>query len=356
MAVIALLVSACGGDDPAPEPAAPDPAEAEAPDEPDAPTEDDVERVFGFSMPFLTNEFFIALNDLTVDRMEAEGWNVLSTTDAQQQADKQVQDVRDLIAAGATALAVDPFDSGAIVPALDAAEEAGVPVVLVDVGADGGNAFMSIRADNYGAGATVCEEIGARLIERYGEPTGTVLQLQGELASVAGRDRTDGFEDCMEENFPEVNIISRPTQWRGEEAANAAETVVAAEPVDAIYLQSDCGMLQPVQSVLRSAGYDTRVGDDDHIIIGAIDGCPHALDAIREGTLDFTVEQPLNDYAHRVAFYLEAALAGESFEVGPDGFGGEIVEVATGLENLVPATLVTADNVEESTLWGNALG
>lgn len=339
IAALVLILGACAN------------GEEEAPDSGDPGAQED--RVFGFSMPFLTNEFFIALNDLTVSRMKDDGWEVLSTTDAQQQPDKQVQDVRNLIAGGATGLAIDPFDSGAIVRALDLAEEAGVPVVLVDVAADGGTAFMSIRADNHGAGATACEEIGNRLTEKYGDPQGTVLQLQGELASVAGRDRTNGFEECMEEDFPDVRIISRPTQWRGEEAANAAETVVSAEEIDAIYMQSDCGMLQPVQAVLRSAGHDTRVGDEDHIILGAIDGCPHALDAIREGTLDFTVEQPLTDYAQRVSYFLNAALEGEEFETGPDEFGGEIVEAPTGLENLVPATLVTEDNVDDDELWGN---
>src|SRR5690348_14093668 len=59
------------------------------------------DRVVGMSMPYLTNQFMVSLNDSTVGALEAENFEVLSTTDANSQPDKQVQDVRNLIAAGA---------------------------------------------------------------------------------------------------------------------------------------------------------------------------------------------------------------------------------------------------------------
>ncbi|TAM66461.1 MAG: sugar ABC transporter substrate-binding protein [Microbacteriaceae bacterium] len=307
------------------------------------------------SMPYLTNQFMVSLNDKTTGALKTAGWKVLSTTDAGSQPDKQVQDVKNLIAAGAKALAIDPFDSGAIVAALDAAKDAGVPVVLVDVGASSGKSYMTVRADNVGAAATVCEEMGKRLEARYGAAKGTVLELQGELSSVAAQDRTKGFEDCMKQKYPDVKIIAQPTNWDGAKAANIAQTVVASRDVDGIYLQSDCGMLAPVQSVLTQAGKSTKVSDPKRIIIGAIDGCPTTLDAIRAGTVDFTVEQPLNAYGQRVAYFLGAAMKGKTFSEGPDSFGGQIVKTSTGsLEDLVPATLVAKDNVNTKTLWGNA--
>lgn len=310
--------------------------------------------VVGMSMPYLTNQFMVSLNDSTVGALETEGFNVLSTTDANSQPDKQVQDVRNLISAGASALVIDPFDSGAIVAALSAAEQADIPVVLVDVGASGGKAFMTVRADNVGAAATVCDEIGQRLQERHGEARGTVLELQGELSSVAGQDRTQGFEECMAQKFPNVEVVAQPTNWDGTRAANAAQTLVNSRDIDAIYLQSDCGMLAPVQAVLSQAGKSTAVDDPNRIIIGAIDGCPTTLEAIRSGQIDFTVEQPLTAYGQRVAHFVDAALNGQTFTPGDDGFGGQIVETETGgLEDLIPATLVTSENVDEETLWGN---
>lgn len=311
-------------------------------------------KVFGFSMPFLTNEFFIALNDITVKKLKADGWKILPTTNANQQPDKQITDVQNLIASGATALAVDPFDSSGIVPALNAAEKKDVPVVLVDVGADGGEAYMSVRADNKKAGATVCDQMGKELAKANGGTAqGTVLELQGELSSVAGLDRTNGFEDCMKKKYAGVKIVGKPTHWQGPAAADATQTVVGTEKIDGIYMQSDCGMLAPVLSVLKQAGKRAKVGEAGHIILGAIDGCPPSLDHIRNGDLDFTVDQPLVQYGQRVSYFLDSALKGKRFKTGPDGFGGHIVTAPTGLEDLIPASLVTKENVDSPKLWGN---
>jgi ABC-type sugar transport system substrate-binding protein len=112
----------------------------------------------------------------------------------------------------------------------------------------------------------------------------------------------------MKENYPEVEIVARPTHWQGPEAADATQSVLAAQDIDGIYMQTDCGHLTPVTSVMRQDGKLLKVGEDGHIILGGIDGCPPALEAIKEGTLDFTVEQPLFDYGQRVVYLLDGAV------------------------------------------------
>jgi ABC-type sugar transport system substrate-binding protein len=308
-------------------------------------------KVLGISLPYLSNEFFIVLDKLIEKDMKAAGWRVLPFSNANQKVDQQITDVNNLIAQGATALIVDPFDSTGIIPALNAADKAGVPVALVDVGATGGKAYMSIRSDNKQAGAQVCDEMG-KLLTKNGSPTGTVLELQGDLAGVAGLDRTAGFEDCMKSKYAQVKVLPRPTHWNGTEAANATQTIVSTQSIDAIYAQSDCGMVAPVLAVLKQ-GKLLPVGQPGHIILGAIDGCPPTLADIRQGTVDFTVEQPILAYAQRCAYFLEAALQKKSFQPGPDSFGGEIRKAPTGLEDVPPLTLVNKANVDDSKLWGN---
>jgi ribose transport system substrate-binding protein len=316
-------------------------------------TQAQTQKVLGISLPFLSNEFFIVLDKLMEKDLKADGWRILPFSNANQKVDQQITDVNNLIAEGATALIVDPFDSSGIIPALNAADKAHVPVVLVDVGATGGKAYMSVHSDNKQAGGQVCDQMGKVLGQKNGSPSGTVLELQGDLSGVAGLDRTSGFEDCMKAKYPAVRVIARPTHWNGTEAANATQTIVATQSIDAIYAQSDCGMAAPVIATLKQAGKLVPVGQSGHIVIGAIDGCPPTLDAIRNGTLDFTVEQPIVSYAQRCAYFLDAALKGKNFGAGQDGFGGQMVTAPTGLEDLPPLTLVTKDNVEDPNLWGN---
>ena len=124
--------------------------------------------------------------------------------------------------------------------------------------------------------------------------------------------------------------------------------------IDAIYLHSDCALLTGVLSALKQIGRLYPKGDPKHIILGGIDGCPVALDAIRAKTLDFTVEQPLRTYATLSAKYLSDAANGVPATEGDDGKGGRVVKNVTGHEHIVKATLVTEETVNDPTLWANA--
>jgi ABC-type sugar transport system substrate-binding protein len=307
----------------------------------------------GVSVFSLSNEFLASEAKLAAAALSAGGWEALPPVDAKASVDQQVTDVNNLIAAGVAGLVIDPADSAGIVPALNAAEKAGVPVVLVDVGASGGKAYMTVRVDNAAAAAQVCDQMGKMLTEA-GKPNGTVLQLQGILAQQAGQQRTSGFDECMAKNYPDIKIIRQPTDWDAKKAADATQTVVSSETVDAIYMHSDCALLTGVQSALKQIGKLTPKGDPNHIILGAIDGCAAALDAIRAGTLDFTVEQPLVTYASLSAKYLTDAANGVQPTEGPAAPSGKIVKNVTGYEHILDAVLVTDKNVEDADRWGNA--
>ena len=59
---------------------------------------------------------------------------------------------------------------------------------------------------------------------------GKVLSLQGAFASINGRERSEGFHDCMTKEHPNIELIERPTDWDATKQAAALQTVLAAEP------------------------------------------------------------------------------------------------------------------------------
>ncbi len=309
----------------------------------------------GISVFSLSNQFLAAESQLVTKDLKAHKWDVRPTTDAKSAIDQQVTDVNNLLSDGVTGLVIDPADSAGIVPALKAAAGDKVPVVLVDVPATAGNAYMTIRVDNTSAAGMVCESMGKQLTAE-GKKNGTVLELQGILAQAAGRERTDGFESCMKKNFPSIKVVAKPTNWDSQAAADATQTVLGSQHIDGIYMQSDCALQSGVFSALQQAHRLTPTGQSGHIVTGAIDGCPAALAAIKKKELDFTVEQPLGVYAQRAADFLNQAKAGKTVSLGPDGHGGRIVKSATGPEDLIPPVMVTTANVDDSTLWGNETG
>lgn len=307
----------------------------------------------GLSTSFLGSPFFVALTTLTTQAAKAAGLAWLQPTDAQSDPGKQISDIQTLVNSGARGLIVVPRDSDAIAPALKYATSKSVAVVALDVGINSGHAAMTVRADNHSMARTACEAVGAALGGQ-----GKVLELQGDLLNSSGRDRTDGFEFCMSLKFPKVKVISRPTRWEQARAADATQTVLTANPdIGAIYMESGSIMLPGVLSVLKQAGRREKTGEHNKIFLAAIDGSPYELEKIRSGDLDATVSQPLNLYAQWGIEYLRRAIKGDTFAIGPTAHGSEIVKNSAGnLEDLVPAPIVTRQNVDDPTLWGNLAG
>jgi ribose transport system substrate-binding protein len=307
----------------------------------------------GLSTPFLSTPFFVVMNDFVTKDAKSAGIPMLQPTNANQDAGKQITDVRNLIDAGAQGVLAGLVDAGAIGPALQYAESQKVPVVVVDDKPSTGKVYMTVRADNKGLGQKACEFIGPKL--KDGDK---VLSLQGDQATTNGRDRTTGFNDCMKSKYPTVSIIEKPTKWQTTLAANQTQTALTANPdIKAIYMQSDSVMLSAVLQVLKRANKLAKVGDPDHITLVSVDGTSGALDAIRNDQLDASVSQPLDGYAKYGVQYLQDAIDGKQHKVGPTDHGSEIVKDENGnLMDLLPAPVVTKENVDDSSLWGNAAG
>ncbi|MCB1486751.1 MAG: sugar ABC transporter substrate-binding protein [Bauldia sp.] len=306
-------------------------------------------ETIGYSAPFLSDPFQAIMADLTTKGAESAGLDLLPVTNANADAGKQITNVRTMLSQGAKGLIVVPVDSDAIIPALNSAAEKNVPVVTIDLGPAGGKVAMIVRADNSRMGEEACKVMGKAVGGK-----GKVLSLLGDQASINGRDRTTGFNNCMKAQFPDIEIIEQPTYWKTETATAAAQTVVGATPdLAGIYMQSDSVMLAGVLNVLKSAGKLKAVGEEGHLPLVSIDATPYALDQIRANMLDAAVSQPLESYVKFGLSYLEDAMAGKTFSTGPTDHDSQIVEFEGNLMDLLPSPVVTAENVDDAALWGN---
>jgi ABC-type sugar transport system substrate-binding protein len=349
---VAALVAACGGAADETDAAAGDGAsQAPAGSASEAAGGDTGESfTMGYSAPFLFADFEVVLQEQTVATAEAAGIEVLAPTNADGDSGKQNTDIRNLISAGAEGLIVVANDSNAIVPALEYANSQGVPVVSLDIGPDGGNIAAIVRADNIAMGRMACEHMA----ESIGEE-GKVLSLQGAATSINGRERTQGFAECMQD-YPNIELIERPTDWDANKQVAALETVLAANPdLKGVFQQADYA-LAATNNVLAQAGKDAKVGEPDHIYNISIDATPEGLDLVREGVMDAEISQPLDLYAQYGIEYLQQAMAGNEIPLGPTDHDTEIVDFNGSPMDLLPPVLVTSENVDDPTLWGNQVG
>ncbi|WP_164478683.1 sugar ABC transporter substrate-binding protein [Mycolicibacterium stellerae] len=311
----------------------------------------DRELVLGYSAPYLKDQFQVAVADAVTAEAKERGITTLQVTDANNDAGQQVTQIQNLIAAGATAIALIPRDSSAIVPALDYAKARGVPVIMLDSAPTSGPAALTIRSSSEGMGQQVCQAMGKQLGGQ-----GTVLELQGDLASIAGKERSEGFLNCMKESFPSIKIVSTPTKWQSDVAGSATATALASTPdLRGIYMASDTAMGTAVLSALNGAGKLVPVGDPRHIALYGIDGGAAALDAIRAGTMDGTVSQPVDLYAKYGVDAVQHVFTGGTFSDGPSDHDSEIRQCCSNesQEDLLPTPMVTKGNVDSKDLWAN---
>ncbi|WP_327589117.1 sugar ABC transporter substrate-binding protein [Nonomuraea sp. NBC_00507] len=275
--------------------------------------------------------------------------DLMPATNSQNDVAKLVNNVQALTGQGAKAIVMAPQDTGAIANTLQQLENKKIPVVTVDTRPDKGKVFMVVRADNRAYGTKACEFLGDKLGGK-----GKVVQLQGALSSINGRDRSEAFLECMKTKFPGITVFSEPTEWEGSKAASMLQTRLEQNPdIKGIYMHAGGVHLAPTLQTLKQKGLLVPPADSKHIFVVSNDGIPQEYEAIRKGEIDATVSQPADLYAQYALFYAKAALEGKTFKAGPTDHDSTIIQLPNGLEDQLPAPLVTKDNVDDKSLWGN---
>ncbi|MEV5710240.1 sugar ABC transporter substrate-binding protein [Actinoallomurus sp. NPDC052274] len=281
----------------------------------------------------------------------------LKTTNSENDIAKLTANVQALIGQGVKGVALAPQDTAAVAPTLDQLKQKKIPVVTVDTRPDKGDVYMVVRADNRAYGEKACGFLGDTL-----KGKGKVAMLEGDLASINGRDRTEAFNQCMSQKYPGIKVIGLPTEWKGDVAANKLQTAIAANPdLNGIYMQAGGVFLAPTLNVLKQKGMLVPPGNPKHVTIVSNDGIPEELKAIAAGQIDATVSQPADLYAKYALYYVKAAIDGKKFAPGRTDHDSTIIAPRPGLlEDQLPAPLVTKDGAyagslkaSDPQLWGN---
>ena len=286
----------------------------------------------------------------------------LKTTNSQNDVANLTANVQTMISQGVKGVVMAPQDTAAIIPTLQQLAGKKIPVVSVDTRPDQGSVYMVVRADNRAYGEKACRFLGTKLAGH-----GKVVMLQGDLASINGRDRTEAFNDCMKTNFPGITVFGEATNWDAGTAAQKLQTRLTANPdIKGVYMQSSFALSGTLQ-LLKQRNLLVPAADPKHVFIVSNDGIPEELEKIRAGEIDATVSQPADLFAEYALRYVKDAIAGKTPTPGKTDHDSTIVAVRDGLmEDQLAAPLVTVDGasfgpvssvkVDDKSLWGNSKG
>ncbi|GII55266.1 ABC transporter substrate-binding protein [Planotetraspora thailandica] len=303
----------------------------------------------GIDFPRADSDFWNSYNKYVPEMGKELGVDLMPPTNSQNDIAKLVANTQALVSQGAKAIVMAPQDTGAIASTLQSLDQKKIPVVSVDTRPDTGKVYMVVRADNRAYGQKACEFLGEKLGGK-----GKVVELMGALSSVNGRDRAEAFRECMKTKFPGITVFEEPTEWDGTKAASMLQTRLEQNPdIKGIYMHAGGVHLAPTLQVLKAKNLLVPPTDPKHIFVVSNDGIPQEFAAIRDGQIDATVSQPADLYAKYALFYAKAAVEGKTFQPGPTDHDSNIIQLPNGLEDQLPAPLVTKDNVDDPSLWGN---
>lgn len=158
----------------------------------------------------------------------------------------------------------------------------------------------------------------------------------------------------MTSKFPSIKVFEEPTDWEGTKAQAALETRLSTDPdIKGIYMQAGGVFLDPTLQVLKQRNLLVPPTDPKHIFVVSNDGIPQEFDAIRKGEIDATVSQPADQYAEFGLYWAKQAMAGVTPKEGASDHDSKIIKLPNGFEDQLPAPLVTKENVDDKSLWGN---
>ena len=257
----------------------------------------------GLSLSTLNNPFFVTLKEGAEAAAGAAGVELI-VVDAQDDPAKEATNIEDLIQKGVDALLVNPTDADAIVPSIQKANEAGIPVFTIDRGAAGGEIVSHIASDNVAGGRMA----GEFLCQALGE-SGKVVELEGIAGTSAARDRGQGFNDYMSSECAGVEIVARQTaNFNRAEGLSVFENILQAQPeIAGVFAHNDEMILGAIEAA-EAAG---RAGE---IIFVGFDAVDDAVAAVEAGSLAATIAQQPSEMGRLGVEFAVKYLNGESVE------------------------------------------
>ena len=285
----------------------------------------------GVSMAAFDDNFLTVLRNGIQSYADEKG-QVVQIQDAKNDVAAQLDQIKNFIASGVTAIVVNPVDTSATQAMSDAAAAAGIPLVYVNrqpINVDTLPDNQAFVASNEVDSGTLETKEVCRLLKEAGKTEASIYVMQGELSNQAAVQRTADIHDVIggPDCGVKITIIDEQTaNWSRDQAQTLMTNWLSTGTAfDAVIANNDEMAIGAIQA-LKAGGVDMKT-----MIVGGVDATQDALAAMQAGDLDATVFQ---DAAGQGKGALDAAIALAS--------GGAVEQKV-----YIPFQLVTPANVAD---------
>jgi fructose transport system substrate-binding protein len=270
------------------------------------------------------NPFWVTMREVAERTAGDEDVELLTATGRTDvDVESQVQALQEMTERGADGILIAPTDSEALVPAIEAAREAGVIVIALDTPTEPESAVDALFAtDNEQAGTLIGRYARARADADGMEPRIALLDLAPGISS--GELRRAGFLAGfgIEEGDPQISG-SFDTEGDEDKGRQGMQQLLSEDPdINVVYAVNEPAAFGAV-TALKEAGRSM-----DEVVVVTVDGgCQAIRRGVRSGDINATAQQyPENMAREGVRAIAEAVRGGER----PSGYLDTGVVLVTG--------------------------
>ena len=236
-------------------------------------------RTIGVSLLTLDNPFFKVLGDSVRAEASKRGYKALVVSGDKDVA-KQSNQIKDFIVKKVSAIVLSPCDSKSIIPVIQEANAAGIPVFTVDIPCNepGVDIVTQVVTDNFSGG----KEAATAMIEALGDGGGEIAVLHFKQVESCIL-RVNGFREVIDAHNAsgkaKIEIVAELESGGAKDIGfKATEDALQANPnLRGVFAINDPAALG-ARAALEKAG-KTRV-----LIVG-FDGQPEGRQAIKDGKI-----------------------------------------------------------------------
>lgn len=269
---------------------------------------DDVIKV-GFSHPSI-QEYQAILLSYCDQYMAEAGIECLGQLNCNGDEAKHIQNIEVLVQQGADMVLVNADDVEVAATYVQAAK--GTPIqFMANRPTDEVMAMENVYyvgGDEEQAGV-ICGEYAAKVLKEQGNTEINYVVLQGTLGMHTTKVRTEGaIEGLKSAGLPINEVFVDTALWTREGAIEKLTPILSTGvDIDVVFCNNDDMALGAVEA-LKTAGLN------DEVIVCGVDGMDTALQAIKNGDLDFTAGLPPAQLAEQHIKVAKAVGSGEEIE------------------------------------------
>lgn len=244
------------------------------------PADTKIKGTIGVSLLTLDNPFFKVIGDNITAEGKKRGYEAIVVSGDKDVA-KQGNQIKDFIVKKVSAIVLSPCDSKSIVPVIQEANAAGIPVFTVDIPCNepGVKIVTQIATDNYGGG----KEGAQAMIEALGEAGGKIAVLHFKQAESCQL-RVKGFTEVINAHNStgkaKIDIVT-------ELESGGAKDVGYKAAEDALQAHADLRGIFAINdpAALGARAALEKAGREKQVIIVGFDGQPEGKQAIKDGKI-----------------------------------------------------------------------